>query len=620
MKKILLITILVSFSLALSSQSRVLLPKEKYDVCVQMDFTSSETKTIEYSQPAEVSPKASSLAPNEHIIGTTFYDLQSINSLQNRIHRYDDGSIGAVWAIGMDIGASFPDRGSGYNFYDGIEWGPMPESRLEGIERRYGMPNYAPLGPDGEIVISHCYAGYATILTRDIKGVGNWTETTYTYSSGPEKIYCTRMITSGSDHNSIHLLAGTFDEYMGQAHAMVYSRSQDGGMSWNIENIVLEGTGEDYYYDIYPDKYVWAEERAGTIALLVSGAWMDLFMLKSTDDGDSWEKTVIWENPYPLFDFSYTTDTFFCVDNSATIALDSEGKAHVVFGINRVQYENGSWFYPYADGIGYWNEDMDPFSNDIDALAPPGTGYANSEMIEDYNYIGWMQDVDGDSVITLNSEIAWYRSIGPSTMPSIHIDDQDRIFLLYASTTETYEIENFNYKHIWGRAFANGEWGPFLDLTENVVHMFDECIYPVLAFSSDDNIHYIYNADNTPGLANDYWHDYEENRITYGALSKNDLLTGVEDNVDLLNDHLLIQNYPNPFCSTTTLSYILEKPSAVTIRIINARGQVINEIIKDQSRGEQQFLWNAGNLPAGIYYYRINTGDQTGSGKMILMK
>ncbi len=620
MKKILLISILVSFSLILSSQSRVLLPKEKYDVCVKMDFTSSETKSIEYDQPAEAVRKTSSLAPDEHIIGTTKFDLQTHNSLQNRIHRYDDGSIGAVWTRGMDHAASFPERGTGYNFYDGTEWGPMPESRLESVNFKYCMPNYAPLGADGEIVISHCWAGYASILTRDIKGVGNWTQTPYTYASGPEGIYCTRMITSGTDHNSIHLLANTLGEYMGQPYAMVYSRSQDGGMSWNIENIVLEGTGEDYYYDIWPDKYVWAEERAGTIALLVSDAYMDLFMLKSTDDGDSWEKTVIWEHPYPFFSFNYTTDKVFCVDNSASIAIDSEGKAHVVFGINRVRYENGSFFYPYVDGIGYWNEDMDPFSNDIDALAPPGTGYGNSEMIEDYNYIGWMQDVDGDSVITLNSEMAWYRSIGPSTMPSIHIDDQDQIFLLYASTTETYEYENFNYKHIWGRAFANGEWGPFLDLTENVVHIFDECIYPVLAFSSDDNIHYIYNADNTPGLAIDGWHAYEENRIIYGTLPKNNLLTGIEDNMNLLDDHLLIQNYPNPFCSTTTLSYILEKPSAVTIRIINAQGQVINEIIKDQSRGEQQFLWNAGNLPAGIYYYRINTGDQTGSGKMILMK
>lgn len=77
---------------------------------------------------------------------------------------------------------------------------------------------------------------------------------------------------------------------------------------------------------------------------------------------DSWEKTVIWEHPYPLYDWNVTiTDTFFCVDNSASIALDNSGKAHVVFGINRIIHDvvgtNYSYF-KYVDGIGYCNEDM----------------------------------------------------------------------------------------------------------------------------------------------------------------------------------------------------------------------------------------------------------------------
>jgi hypothetical protein len=522
MKKILLIAILVSFSLILSSQSRVLLPKEKYDVCVKMDFTASETKAIEYDQPAEAVRKMSSLAPNEHIIGTTFWDLQTQSLLQNRIHRYDDGSIGTVWIRGTQHNA-FPDRGTGYNFYDGTDWDPVPGSRIESV--RAGWCNYAPWSVDGEIIASHDFAsgpGKVSIFTRDVKGVGDWTETLYTYGSGPAMLAYPRMITSGTDHNSIHMLASTYEAYMGQPNAMVYSRSQDGGMNWNIENIVLAGTGEDYYHMIWDDEYVWAEERAGTIAFLCGSAWKDLFMMKSTDDGDSWEKTVIWEHPYPFFNGNYTTDTVFCMDNSASIALDSEGKAHVVFGINRVRYTSGYYYYPYVDGIAYWNEDMDTFSNDPDALAPPGTGYSNSEMIEDYNYIGWMQDVDGDSVITLNSDYTNYRVIGLSTMPAITIDDQDQIFVLFASTTETYEIGPYNYKHIWGRAFVNGEWGPFIDLTENPVHTWDECIYPVLASTSDDHIHYIYHVDNTPGLAFDNQHGYQENRIFHGSILKNE--------------------------------------------------------------------------------------------------
>jgi hypothetical protein len=34
----------------------------------------------------------------EEDIGVTYYDLQSYGSMQNRIHVFDDGTIGAVWS------------------------------------------------------------------------------------------------------------------------------------------------------------------------------------------------------------------------------------------------------------------------------------------------------------------------------------------------------------------------------------------------------------------------------------------------------------------------------------------------------------------------------------------
>ena len=49
------------------------------------------------------------------------------------------------------------------------------------------------------------------------------------------------------------------------------------------------------------------------------------------------------------------------------------------------------------------------------------------------------------------------------------------------------------------------------------------------------------------------------------------------------------------------------------------REEVYFNIIYVMHKGEQQVKWNAEGLPAGIYYYRIQTGTQVGSGKMILM-
>jgi hypothetical protein len=49
------------------------------------------------------------------------------------------------------------------------------------------------------------------------------------------------------------------------------------------------------------------------------------------------------------------------------------------------------------------------------------------------------------------------------------------------------------------------------------------------------------------------------------------------------------------------------------------REEVHFSILSVMHKGEQQIKWNAEGFPAGIYYYRIHTGTQVGSGKMILM-
>ena len=56
--------------------------------------------------------------PSEETIGNTYYDLQTWRAMQNRIFYFDDGSIGAVWNMGMNL-PNFNDMSIGYNYYDG---------------------------------------------------------------------------------------------------------------------------------------------------------------------------------------------------------------------------------------------------------------------------------------------------------------------------------------------------------------------------------------------------------------------------------------------------------------------------------------------------------------------
>ena len=363
----------------------------------------------------------------------------------------------------------------------------------------------------------------------------------------------------------------------------------------------------------------------------MGSAWHDVFYLRSDDNGDTWDKVMVWEHPYPFFDFTTTiTDTFFCVDNSAHMTLDYEGHAHVVFGINRVMNLDLTTtynYFPYVDGVGYWNDMMPAFSNDISALAPPQYGYATSEMVADVNYIGYMQDVDGDGELTLIDPLMNYRQIGPSTMPTITVDEFGYKYVLFSSTTETYFNDEFNYKHIWARGYDNATgaegWGDFIDLTSDIVHIFDESVYPILTTNTDENIHYIYQADVTPGIALDDEHAYQENRWTYGMLPKVELTpswTGIGVNeVAAIDDSKVSQNFPNPFTGTTTVNVNLETPANLSLVVTNMTGQKVIELNKGQVAAQNHtFTIDATNLQSGIYFYTVTAGTSQVTRKMIV--
>ncbi len=88
---------------------------------------------------------------------------------------------------------------------------------------------------------------------------------------------------------------------------------------------------------------------------------------------------------------------------------------------------------------------------------------------------------------------------------------------------------------------------------------------------------------------------------------------------------LLYQNYPNPFNPSTVISYYLNSPSRVTVRVINVMGQTIQTLVeRKQTSGIHHIKWNgkdnAGQpVASGIYFYRLEAGSFTQTKKMILL-
>ena len=101
------------------------------------------------------------------------------------------------------------------------------------------------------------------------------------------------------------------------------------------------------------------------------------------------------------------------------------------------------------------------------------------------------------------------------------------------------------------------------------------------------------------------------------------IITGIDEtpNQNIPNTFTLNQNYPNPFNPVTTIDFNLPKAVEVEIKIYNSAGQEVGFIKKGtMSPGNQKLIWNAENLPSGVYFYKIIAGEFSAIKKCILLK
>ncbi len=83
----------------------------------------------------------------------------------------------------------------------------------------------------------------------------------------------------------------------------------------------------------------------------------------------------------------------------------------------------------------------------------------------------------------------------------------------------------------------------------------------------------------------------------------------------------LSQNYPNPFNPKTTFTYALTKNELVLLELFNVEGQKVGTLVNEfQQPGTYKIEFDASNLAAGAYFYRITAGESTETKKMLLVK
>jgi len=83
----------------------------------------------------------------------------------------------------------------------------------------------------------------------------------------------------------------------------------------------------------------------------------------------------------------------------------------------------------------------------------------------------------------------------------------------------------------------------------------------------------------------------------------------------------LQQNFPNPFNARTAISYELDRDGPVRIGIYDVAGREIRILVDEkQTRGSHQVVFDAGDLPSGVYLCRLSLAAAEQSIKMLLVR
>lgn len=102
--------------------------------------------------------------------------------------------------------------------------------------------------------------------------------------------------------------------------------------------------------------------------------------------------------------------------------------------------------------------------------------------------------------------------------------------------------------------------------------------------------------------------------------------TGIKKNETSVRSPSLYQNFPNPFNSSSSITYELKNQTDVALNIYNMNGQKINTLVsQNQAPGVYSVLWNGTDpsgkvMSSGIYFYELTTTYFKEIKKMVLIQ
>ena len=638
----------------------------------------SAIQGIQFNMPQNMVNNSRSLDDFEEFqTMTTNYDLQSNSTLGNRIVTWADGSASFTATWDHTMNTSYPNRGTGYNFYSPDQsMGEEPEARQEPMKS--GWPSIAACG-DGEILASH--ATGTNIYYRPTKGEGEW----QLLVNFPEGTW-PRVVCSGPNDQYIHVVfAEQISIADGYDNHVYYVRSTDGGQTWSevIDFPGLDNTENgDYRNQLSADDYVMAA-NGNNVAVMFSSYTTEVFYMISHDNGATWERQIVAPycvkqngNNVHAIDFADypegMADTLFTSDNSHTIAIDNNGTVHCAFGLfawRPADADSYNYWRVYNHGIVYWNSnftneqggheiplfgdwsgDAAMVAEDPNWLLNGEGGIANTLAIErlynmieamgsdNLNWFGYQVDENGDEDWTydfiLDVDPTWhYRTFGVSTMPGISVDQDCNVAIIYNTLSEVRHNNpgtgvDYALRNAWVTLKDHdGRWyEEAINLSEDFMHELDEVYFTTAANKAFNGEFWVmYNADEAQGTYLDISDTYPNSNA--GHLTENynyackivPAFAGWSINEqEAINPMTATRVYPNPATDVLNIEVNASQASEMSISVYNIMGQNVMNQNVNITTGMNTRSISTSELNSGIYFVTVKANGFENTMKFVV--
>ena len=180
----------------------------------------------------------------------------------------------------------------------------------------------------------------------------------------------------------------------------------------------------------------------------------------------------------------------------------------------------------------------------------------------------------------------------------------------------------------WCTAIAGQDF-QYFDLSEENIIIYESDVeayvgvhYPPGEYYAWDNPDASYNPANRFNT----WQNYDGNcnyvmPVVVSYLPQ----VGVEETAGQIPEFSLSQNYPNPFSTSTTISFNIHRRDAkdAEIKIYNVKSQLVKQLSIFNSQSSIEWDGkdeNGKQLSSGIYFYRLTAGDFTDTKKCVILR